>query len=249
MTWSPGQRYLAEFLGTFGLLVSVTGGALFSLNSSLGFDPLARVLLISFAIGTGLIGMIYAFGDLSGAHFNPAVTIGMFAAGRFHARDVVPYILAQLLGAVVGVATIAGVAYGSSGLWSLVTSSPVALASQGYSGNGSPYGVALGSVFLLEVAFTFFLVEVILFSTRSDNFSKNLAPVGIGLSLLMINLVAIPIDGASVNPARSFAPALLSAGFSGDLWAIQQNWLFWVAPILGGLLAAGVDRLLRQRPG
>jgi aquaporin Z len=247
MTWSPGQRYLAEFLGTFGLLVSVTGGALFSLNNSLGYDPLARVLLISFAIGTGLIGMIYAFGDLSGAHFNPAVTIGMFAAGRFRARDVVPYILAQLLGAVVGVATIAGVAYGSSGLWSIVTSSPVALASQGYSGNGSPYGVALGSVFLLEVVFTFFLVEVILFATRSDNFSKNLAPIGIGLSLLMINLVAIPIDGASVNPARSFAPALLSAGFSGDMWAIQQNWLFWVAPIVGGLLAAAVDRMLRPR--
>jgi aquaporin Z len=249
MTWSPGQRYLAEFLGTFGLLVSVTGGALFSLNVSFSFDPLARVLLISFAIGAGLVGMIYAFGDLSGAHFNPAVTIGLFAAGRFPARDVVPYILAQLLGAVLGVAAIAGVAYGSSDLWSLVTSNSVALASQGYSGNGSPYTVGWASVFLLEVLFTFFLVHVILFSTRSDNFSKNLAPVGIGLTLLMINLVAIPIDGASVNPARSFAPALLSAHFSGDMWAIQQNWLFWLAPIVGGLVAAAVDRLLRQRSG
>jgi aquaporin Z len=246
MTWSAGQRYLAEFLGTFGLLVSVTGGALFSLNVGAILDPISRVMLISFAIGGGLIGMIYAFGDLSGAHFNPAVTVAMYAAGRFKARDVVPYVVAQLLGGVLGVAVIAGVAYGSSGLWSLATSSGAALASQGYSGNGSPYTVAWGSVLLLEVVFTFFLVHVILFSTRNENFSKNLAPLGIGLTLLMINLVAIPIDGASVNPARSFAPAVLSAYYSGDQWAIQQNWLFWVAPILGGLLAAGVDRLLRQ---
>lgn len=247
MTWSPAQRYLAEFLGTFGLLVSVTGGALFSLMEEPFLDPIARVMLISFAIAAGLIGMIYAFGDLSGAHFNPAVTVGMFAAGRFPARDVLPYILAQLLGAVFGVAAIAAVAHGSSGLWSTVTSGPVALASQGYSGNGSPYAVAWGSVFLLEVVFTFFLVHVILFSTRSDNFSKNLAPIGIGLTLLMINLVAIPIDGASVNPARSFAPAVLSASISADTWAIQQDWLFWIAPIVGGLLAAIVDRALRER--
>lgn len=246
MTWSAGQRYLAEFLGTFGLLLSVTGAALFSLNAGPIFDPLSRVMLISLAIGAGLIGMIYAFGDLSGAHLNPAVTVAMFAAGRIKARDVVPYIVAQLLGGVLGVAVIAGVAYGSSNLWSLATASTAALASQGYSGNGSPYTVGWGSVFLLEVVFTFFLVHVILFSTRSDNFSKNLAPLGIGLTLLMINLVAIPIDGASVNPARSFAPAVLAAYFSGDQWAIQQNWLFWVAPIVGGLLAAGVERMLRS---
>jgi aquaporin Z len=246
MTWSAGQRYLAEFLGTFGLLLSVTGGALLSLNAGV-IDPLSRVILISSAIGFGLIGMIYAFGDLSGAHFNPAVTIAMFVAGRLKGRDVVPYVVAQVLGGILGVAVIAGVTYGSSNLWTLATASSAALASQGYSGNGSPYSVAWGSVFLLEVVFTFFLVHVILFSTRNDNFSKNLAPLGIGLTLLMINLVAIPIDGASVNPARSFAPAVLSAYFSGDQWAIQQNWLFWVAPVLGGLIAAAVDRILRQR--
>jgi aquaporin Z len=247
MTWSAGQRYLAEFLGTFGLLLSVTAAALFSFNNPfLAVDFGARVLIISFAIGAGLIGMIYAFGDLSGAHFNPAVTVAMFAAGRIKARDVVPYVVAQLLGGILGVAVIAGVAYGSSNLWSLATASGAALASQGYSGNGSPYTVGWGSVFLLEVVFTFFLVHVILFSTRSENFSKNLAPLGIGLTLLMINLVAIPIDGASVNPARSFAPAVLAAYFSGDQWAIQQNWLFWVAPIVGGLIAAGVERMLRS---
>lgn len=248
MTWSAGQRYLAEFLGTFGLLLSVTGGALFSLNLPSALDPIARVILISFAIGAGLIGMLYAFGDLSGGHFNPAITLGMYAAGRFRGRDVVPYIVVQVLGGVLGVAVVAWVAHGSASLWALSTSPITALASQGYFGNGSPYTVSLASVFLLEVVFTFFLVLVVLFSTRNDNFSRNLAPVGIGLALLMINLVAIPIDGASVNPARSFAPAVLSLFFAGDQWALQQDWLFWVAPILGGLLAAAVDRALRQAP-
>jgi aquaporin Z len=247
MTWSAGQRYLAEFLGTFGLLLSVTAGALFSLNVASGLDPVARVMLISFAIGLGLVGMIYAFGDISGAHFNPAVTVGMWVAGRFKGRDVLPYIVAQLAGGIVGVAVVAGVTYGSSALWGAATASNIALASQGYSGNGSPYSLPFASVLLLEVALTYFLVHVVLFSTRSEGSAKNLAPLGIGLTLLMINLVAIPIDGASVNPARSFAPALLSAYFSGDQWAIQQDWLFWVAPIIGGLLAAAVDRFLRDR--
>ncbi len=244
MAATSAQRYLAEFLGTFGLLVAVTGGALLSLNLPI-LDPISRVMLISFAIGAGLVGVIYAFGDLSGAHFNPAVTIAMWAAGRFKARDVVPYILAQLLGGIVGVAAIAGVAYGSSALWSSATGAGAALASQGYSGNGSPYTVGVGSVFLLEVVLTYFLVHVILFATRSDSSAKNLAPLGIGLTLLMINLLAIPVDGASVNPARSFAPALLSVAFAPDRWAIAQNWVFWVAPIVGGLLAAAVERALR----
>ena len=244
MSTTPAARYLAEALGTFGLLLSVTGGALLSLALPV-VDPLTRVLLISFAIAGGLVGVIYAFGDLSGAHFNPAVTVAFWASGRLPARDVVPYVVAQLLGALAGVAVIAGDAAGSSSLWSTVSGGGVALASQGYAGNGSPYSVALGSVFLLEVVMTYVLVHVILFATRGDNTSKNLAPVGIGLTLLMINLVAIPIDGASVNPVRSFAPALLSVGFSADRWAITQSWLFWVAPIVGGLLAALAERALR----
>jgi aquaporin Z len=246
MSTTPAQRYFAEFLGTFGLLLSVTGAALLSLPSESGFDPLTRVILISFAIGTGLTAMIYAFSDLSGAHFNPAVTVGCWLAGRFRAREVIPYILAQLLGAVLAVAVIAGVAYGNSTLWHGVTSGG-GLAAQGYSGNGSPYFFGWGAVFLLEVVFTFFLVTVILFATRSDNSSKNLAPLGIGLTLLMINLVAIPVDGASVNPARSFAPAVLSVFWSPDHWAIQQDWIFWVAPIVGAVIAALVERILQPR--
>jgi aquaporin Z len=244
MAWSAGQRYVAEFLGTFGLLLSVTGAALLSLNVDTGGVAAdARVLLISFSLGLGVLGMIYAFGDVSGAHFNPAVTVGMLLAGRTGGKDAVLYIVAQVLGGIVAVATIAGVAYGSSSLWA--SAQHAALASQGYSGNGSPYTVGLGSVFLLEVVFTFFLVLVILLATRENGFAKNLAPVGIALTLVMTNLVAIPIDGASVNPARSFAPAILSASWSGSQWAIQQDWLFWVAPIVGGILAAVVERYFR----
>ncbi len=244
MAWSSGQRVLAEFLGTFGLVLSVTGAALLSLNVDTGaFSPDARVLLISLSLGMGVIGMIYAFGDVSGAHLNPAVTLAMWISGRTKARDVVPYVVAQLLGGIVAVAAVAGVAYGSSTLWA--SARAAALASQGYSGNGSPYTVAIGSVFLLEVVLTFFLVLVILYATRGDGFAKNLAPVGIGLTLIMTNLVAIPIDGASVNPARSFAPAVLSAVWSSDQWAIRQDWLFWVAPLVGGILAAAVERVLR----
>jgi len=246
MQWSTGQRCLAEFLGTFGLLISITGAALLSLNVPLGgggVDP--RVLLLSLSLGFGVLGMIYAFGDVSGAHFNPAVTIAMWLSGRTQPKDAVLYVVAQLLGGIVAVAAVAGVAYGSASLWHSVTAPSVALAAQGYSGNGSPYTVAMGSVFLLEVVLTFFLVTVILFSTRGEGFAKNLAPVGIALTLAMTNFVAIPIDGASINPARSFAPAVLSAALSGDHWAIQQDWLFWVAPIVGGILAAVVERLMR----
>jgi len=248
MAWSAGQRYLAEFLGTFGLLVSVTGAALLSWNAGLGTIADARVLLISLSLAFGVLGMIYAFGDVSGGHFNPAVTVAMWLVGRTKPADAVAYILAQVAGGVVGVALIAGVAHGSTALWGIVTSPTNALAAQGYAGNGSPYTVSAASVFLLEVGLTFLLVMVILVATRADGFAKNLAPIGIALTLAMTNLVAIPIDGASVNPARSFAPALLSAGLSGDGWALQQDWLFWVAPIVGGAIAALVEYALRPRP-
>ena len=243
MAWSLGQRCLAEFLGTFGLVVSVTGAALFTAADVP--DPNGRVLLISAALGFGVLGMVYAFGDVSGGHFNSAVTIAMWVAGRTKARDVVPYIFSQLLGGIVAVGAMAAVAYGNAGTWAAAQAN--ALASQGYSGNGAPYAYSAGSVFLIEVVFTFFLVLVILYATRSEGFAKNLAPVGIALTLLMTNLVAIPVDGASVNPARSFAPALLSGIlWSGDRWAITQDWMFWVAPIVGGLLAAVVARSLRE---
>jgi len=244
MAWTPGQKYLAEFLGTFGLLFSVTGAAVFT--ATYGLDPAARVLMISISIGLGLMAMIYAFGDISGGHFNPAVTIAMILAGRIQVRDAGPYIAAQILGAITAVGVVAGIAYGYSVIWAGAISPGLALASQGYGGNGSPWHYAIDSVFLIEVVITFLLVITILYATRSDSFAKNLAPVGIGFVLLMINLVAIPVDGASANPARSFAPAVLSAYWSGDQWAITQVWIFFVAPIVGAILAGLVERFLRS---
>ncbi len=241
MAWTTGQRYLAEFLGTFGLLLCVGGAAVFTLAN---LEPLTRVVLIAFSLGLGVTGLIYALGDISGAHFNPAVTIGAWAAGRFRARDVVTYILCQVAGGVVAMGVVAAIAYGNSTFFP--TAQAGALASQCYSaGSVACAGYGWGAVFVLETALTFFLVFVILFVTRGESSSKNLAPLGIGLTLAMTNLVAIPIDGASVNPARSFAPAILSSFWSSGNWAIQQDWIFWVAPIVGGLIAAAVDRALR----
>jgi aquaporin Z len=248
MAASASQRYVAEFLGTFGLLVAITGPALLSLNQASAIGA-TRLLMIAFGAGLGLAALIWALGDLSGGHFNPAVTIGFWAAGRFSARDVVPYVLAQVAGAIVGVAAVAGVAYGRASLWSLVIGNNVALGSEGYSGGSSPYTVAVGSVFLLEVLLTFLFVMVILLATRPERSAKNLAPLGIGITLLMAHLASLTIDGTSLNPARSFAPAVLSSIWSPDRWAIQQDWLFWVAPIVGGLIAAGVDRFLSQHSG
>jgi len=242
MAYSSGQKYLAEFVGTFGLLLAVGGAAVFSL----GQLDLTRVVLVSLSVGLGLIGLIYTFGDISGGHFNPAVTIAAWVAGRMPAKDVVPYILSQVAGGVLGMGVIAGIAYGNSSFFSVAQAH--ALGSQCYSaGSTACGGFNLGAVFLIEVAFTFFLVMVILFSTRADGSAKNLAPIGIGFTLLMANLVAIPVDGASINPARSFAPAVLSSFWSSGNWAIGQDWLFWVAPIVGGLFAAVLDRALRAR--
>jgi aquaporin Z len=243
MAYSSGQKYLAEFVGTFGLLLAITGGAVFTAVAIR--DPVSRVTLISLCVGLALIGMICSFGDISGGHFNPAVTIAAWLAGRFSTRDVIPYILSQVAGAVLGVGVIAGVAYGNPTVFS--AAQRIGLASQGYSGGSSPYAYSLGAVFLIEVALTFFLVMVILFSTRSEGTAKNLAPLGIGFALLLANLVGIPVDGASVNPARSFAPAILSSTWSSGNWAIGQDWLFWVAPIIGGLLAAFLDRALHPK--
>jgi aquaporin Z len=246
MSWTSGQKYLAEFLGTFGLLASVGGAAVFSGLISDGLLDTSRVVLISAALGFGVLGMAYAFGDVSGGHFNPAITIGFWASGRFPARDVVPYIVAQVLGGITAMGIIAGIAYGGpAGFFSSVQAG--ALASQGYVGNGSGYAYSATSVFLLEVLFTFFLVVVALFVTRAENSSKNLAAIAITMTLFMTNLVAIPVDGASINPARSFAPAILSAFWPSGQWAIKEDWIFWVAPIVGGLIAAFVERALRPR--
>jgi aquaporin Z len=244
MKTTATQRYLSEFVGTMGLLLAVTGAAVFS--AAFQVDFLSRVILISSSVGFALVGLIYAFGDLSGGHFNPAVTIGAWVSGRFPARDVAPYILAQAAGGVLGVGIIAGIAYGNSTTYAAIQGG--ALASQCYNTSAvTCFGYPIGSVFLIEVAFTFMLVSAILFATRPERTAPALAPLGIGLTLLMTNLVAIPVDGASINPARSFAPAAVSSVWSHGQWAIGQDWIFWVAPIVGGVLAAFLDRALSPK--
>ena len=250
MAATAPQRYLAELLGTFALLVFGDGAAVLSLSlwpAAFSLDPNARVVLISAAFGITVLGGAYAFGEISGGHFNPAVTLSMALSRRMPGRDVVPYIIAQVAGALLGVLTVVGIAYGSGASWA--NAQATGIGSQGYTGNGAPYGFALGSVFLLELVLTFLFVLVIQLSTRSDSGAKNLAPVAIGLMLMVTNLVAIPVDGASINPARSFAPAVLAAYWSSAQWAINEVWVFWVAPILGGLLASAVEMAFRPRLG
>ncbi|HEY6238753.1 MAG TPA: aquaporin [Thermoplasmata archaeon] len=246
MTWSSTQRYLAEFLGTFALLLFGGGSAVFSISSFI-VDPLSRVILVSLSFGLVLLGLAYAFGDVSGGHFNPAVTLSMALSRRMPMRDVAPYLLAQVMGGIVGIAVVAGIAHGASNGWPIVQSA--GLGSQCYSGSGAPAGCAysMGAVFLIEVALTFVFVLVIQLVTRGENSARNLAPVAIGMTLLVTNLVAIPVDGASINPVRSFSPALLTWISSGPTWPIAEVWLFFVAPILGGLLASVVEMLLRPK--
>ncbi len=226
-----------------GLLLSVGGAAVFTLGA---FDSVVRAVLVSLSVGFGLIGLLYALADVSGGHFNPAVTIGAWIAGRHPTREVVPYLLAQVAGGVLGMGIIAGIASANATTFPYVQSQ--ALASQCYTaGSVACSGYGWTAAFLIEAAFTFVLVLAILASTRSEGSARNLAPLGIGLTLVMTNLVAIPVDGASINPARSFAPAVLSVFWSRGQWAIGQDWLFWIAPIVGGVVAALVERALRPQ--
>jgi aquaporin Z len=254
MAWTSSQKYLAEFLGTFALLLFGGGSAVTSLAAGSTIfgspaDVLARTILVSLCFGIVVLGGAYAFGSISGGHFNPAVTLSMAVNGRMPIKDVVPYLVAQIVGGIVGILVVAGIAYGNSGAWAIAVTH--GFGSQCYVGNTSPCGYSIGSVFLLELALTFGFVLVIQRVTRPDSGTVNLAPIAIGLTLAITNLVAIPVDGASINPVRSFSPAvvtLLVGGSGAPSWPIDQVWIFWLAPIIGGLLAAAVDSWLRPVP-
>jgi|SRR5579871_178703 len=246
MAWTSGQKYLAEFVGTFALLLLGGGSAVFTAGTPV--EPLARAVLVSLTFGFVLLALAYTFGDISGGHFNPAVTISMAVNRRMPLKDVVPYLVAQIVGGIIGIAVVWGIVSSSS--YQYASAKAAALGSQCYSASGAPLGCAysLGSVFLLEMAITFAFVLVIQLVTRAESSAKNLAPLAIGGALMVGNLVAIPVDGASLNPVRSFSPALLSVQFNGASWAINESWLFWVAPIVGGILAALVEMALRPKP-
>jgi aquaporin Z len=224
------KRSVAELLGTFWLVFGGCGSAVLAAK----FPEVGIGLVgVSLAFGLTVVTMAYAVGHISGGHFNPAVTLGLLAGGRVKPADVVPYIVAQLIGAVLAAWLLACIASGNG-----TDAIAAGLASNGYADH-SPGGYALGAAFITEVVMTFFFLTVILGAT-DERAPAGFAPLAIGLALTLIHLVSIPVTNTSVNPARSTGPALLVGG-----WALQQLWMFWVAPILGAVAAGGFWRWLK----
>lgn len=228
------KRLFAETFGTFWLVFGGCGSAVLAA----AFPDVGIGLLgVSLAFGLTVLTMAYSIGHISGCHLNPAVTIGLWAGGRFPVRDIAPYIVAQLVGAVLAAAALLFIASGQPDF---------VLADNGLAVNGygalSPGGYALQSGLAIEALLTFGFLIVILGSTDSRA-PAGFAPIAIGLALTLIHLISIPVTNTSVNPARSTGPALLVGGM-----AVQQLWLFWLAPIAGALVAGGVYRWLADAP-
>lgn len=222
----------AEFLGTFWLVLGGCGSAVISA----AFPELGIGFLgVALAFGLTVLTMVYAIGHISGAHINPAVTFGLWAGGRVKSNLVPVYLISQVLGAVAAAGILYLIANGKPGFE--ISSG---LASNGY-GEHSPGGYSLLSGFITEVVMTFFFIFVIMGAT-DERAPKGLAGVAIGLSLTLIHLISIPVTNTSVNPARSTGPAI----FVGD-WALSQLWLFWVAPVLGGIIAGYVYNLVLEK--
>ncbi len=222
------RKCLAEFFGTFWLVFGGCGAAVLAAafpGLGIGF------LGVSLAFGLTVLTMAYAVGHISGAHFNPAVSVGLWVGGRFPLKDLVPYIVSQVLGAVAAAVVLYVIASGAP-LFAVG-----GFASNGY-GPRSPGGYSLAAALVCEVVMTFFFLMVILGST-DRRAPQGLAPIAIGLALTLIHLVSIPVTNTSVNPARSTGPAIIAGGL-----ALKQLWLFWVAPIIGALLAGVVYRLV-----
>ncbi|HMG33944.1 MAG TPA: aquaporin Z, partial [Blastocatellia bacterium] len=216
------KRAAAEFLGTFWLVFGGCGSAVLAA----AFPGLGIGLLgVSLAFGLTVLTMAYAVGHISGGHFNPAVSFGLFTAKRFPASDLLPYIASQLAGGIVAAGVLYVIASGKAGF-----SLSGGFASNGYDTH-SPGGYSLVACLVAEVVLTFMFLIVILGST-DERAPKGLAPLAIGLSLTLIHLISIPVTNTSVNPARSTGPALFVGG-----WALSQLWLFWVAPLVGAGIA------------
>jgi len=216
------KRCSAEFLGTFWLVLGGCGSAVLAAaiaNVGIGY------LGVSLAFGLTVLTMAYAIGHISGCHLNPAVTIGLWTGKRFPISDVVPYIVAQVVGAIAGAGVLYLIASGATGF-----TTSTGFASNGYGAN-SPGGYTLTAAITAEVVLTFMFLIVILGST-DKRAPKGLAPLAIGLCLTLIHLISIPVTNTSVNPARSTGPAIFVGG-----WAIKQLWLFWLAPIVGAAIA------------
>ena len=223
------NRYGAEFFGTFWLVLGGCGSAVLAA----AFPDVGIGLLgVSLAFGLTVLTMAFAIGHISGCHLNPAVSFGLWAGGRFPAKDLLPYIVAQVLGGIAAGGVLYLIASGKAGF-----DLSAGFASNGY-GAHSPGGYSLLAALITEVVMTMMFLVVILGAT-DKRAPQGFAPIAIGLCLTLIHLISIPVTNTSVNPARSTGVAL----FVGD-WAIEQLWLFWVAPIVGGVLGAVIYRFI-----
>jgi aquaporin Z len=224
-----GKKLTAEFLGTFWLVLGGCGSAVLAANFGGDGNPLGIGFVgVSLAFGLTVLTGAYAFGHISGGHFNPAVSLGLWAGGRFPAKDLLPYIVAQVLGGIAAAFILLQIAKGGGG-FAIDPTAAGAFATNGYDAL-SPGGYTVAAAFLCEVVLTAFFLIVIMGSTHK-NAPTGFAPIAIGLALTLIHLISIPVTNTSVNPARSTAVAVFAG--SGQL---GQLWLFWVAPILGALI-------------
>ncbi|RDJ23238.1 aquaporin Z [Bosea caraganae] len=227
------KKYVAEVIGTFWLTFAGCGSAVIAA----GFPQVGIGLLgVSLAFGLTVVTMAYAIGHVSGCHLNPAVTVGLAAGGRFPGSQVVPYIVAQVIGGILGALVLYLIAREAPGF-----DLAKGFASNGY-GEHSPGQYSLIAGFLIEVVMTMMFLFIIMGSTHGKA-PAGFAPLAIGLGLCLIHLVSIPVTNTSVNPARSTGPALFVGG-----WALQQLWLFWVAPLIGGVLGGVIYRWLSDEP-
>ena len=222
------KRSVTELLGTFWLVLGGCGSAVIAASSPLGIGMLG----VALAFGLTVLTMAFAIGHISGCHLNPAVSVGLFVGGRFPARELPAYIIAQLLGGILAAALLYYIASGREGF-----DIAAGLASNGY-GEHSPGKYSMAAGFVTELVMTAMFVIIILGAT-DKRAPPGLAPIAIGLALTLIHLISIPVTITSVNPARSTGPALMVGG-----WAIAQLWMFWVAPLIGAVVGGGIYRWL-----
>ena len=228
------KKYSAEFIGTFWLVLGGCGSAVLAA----AFPDVGIGLLgVSLAFGLTVLTMAFAIGHISGCHLNPAVSFGLWAGGRFPAKELLPYIVAQVLGGIVAGGVLYLIASGKAGF-----ELSAGFASNGY-GAHSPGGYGMMAALITEVVMTMMFLLVILGAT-DKRAPQGFAPIAIGLCLTLIHLISIPVSNTSVNPARSTGVAL----FAGD-WALAQLWLFWVAPIIGAILGAFIYRFIGGEEG
>ena len=242
---TTANRLVAEALGTFLLVFGGVGAALFAANFPAGSEgnPLGIGFVgVALAFGLTVVAGAYAWGPISGGHFNPAITLGLAAAGRFEWRNTIGYIIAQLIGGALGTTLIVLIGLFGPGDW-LATAQDGGFASNGF-GELSPGGFGLGAAIIAEILLTAIFVLIILGVTNATRGTAALAPLAIGLTLTLIHLVSIPIDNTSVNPARSSAAAIY-----GGVGPLAQLWVFIVFPIVGGIIAGLLHRALFEPKG